>query len=300
MDVLAKGAADSMQKMKESPRVAQRDARIKIGCDVHTHTLYSRHAYSTIEENVRAAAEKGLELLGSTDHFSSMLYPEVYGLERAQGYDMRNYQYYLNYACWPREWHGVYLLRGCEADIVDLDGHFFGHDIPVNYLISGTPQSPAPTLKDEVFGRCDYVIASVHERSFNKGATLAQTTGMYIHALEDPKVLILGHLGRAGVPFEIDQVLQAAKDLGKLIEINGASLRSHKYAVSQCRRIAERCAELGVMISTGTDAHISVDVGKLDAVGAFLREIDFPQELVSTRDAQTFLGVLGRAQAATV
>ena len=32
--------------------------------DVHTHTLYSRHAYSTIEENVRAAAEAGLEILG--------------------------------------------------------------------------------------------------------------------------------------------------------------------------------------------------------------------------------------------
>ena len=34
----------------------------RIKCDTHTHTLYSRHAYSTIEENVRAAAERGLEL----------------------------------------------------------------------------------------------------------------------------------------------------------------------------------------------------------------------------------------------
>ena len=30
---------------------------VRISCDVHTHTLASRHAYSTIEENVRAAAK---------------------------------------------------------------------------------------------------------------------------------------------------------------------------------------------------------------------------------------------------
>lgn len=32
-------------------------------CDVHTHTLYSRHAYSTIAENIHEAAKNGLELL---------------------------------------------------------------------------------------------------------------------------------------------------------------------------------------------------------------------------------------------
>ena len=46
---------------------------IEIKCDVHTHTLYSRHAFSTIEENVRAASEQGLELLATTDHYSPCL-----------------------------------------------------------------------------------------------------------------------------------------------------------------------------------------------------------------------------------
>ena len=45
---------------------------LHIRCDTHTHTIYSRHAYSTVEENVRAAAELGIGLLGSTDHYSSM------------------------------------------------------------------------------------------------------------------------------------------------------------------------------------------------------------------------------------
>lgn len=49
---------------------------MRILCDVHTHTMYSRHAYSTMEENVREATSQGFELLGLTDHFSSMLYEE--------------------------------------------------------------------------------------------------------------------------------------------------------------------------------------------------------------------------------
>ena len=44
-------------------------------CDIHTHTLYSRHAYSTVRENVLAARDAGLELLGIADHFSDMLFP---------------------------------------------------------------------------------------------------------------------------------------------------------------------------------------------------------------------------------
>lgn len=269
---------------------------LQLACDVHTHTLYSRHAYSTIEENVRAAAELRLELLGSTDHYSSMLFSEVGSMERAQGYDLRDFQYFMNYGAWPRVWRGVRLLHGCEADVVDLDGHLFGHDVPLTHEINGNPLHRQLTLKERVFQGCDYVIASVHCDEFARGASLAQTTRMYVRALEDPKVLILGHIGRSAVPFDMDEVLAVAKDLGKLIEINEATLVSHQEASGACRRIAERCAELGVMVSTGTDAHISCDIGRLDRVRSLLGEIGFPQRLVATRDAETFMGVLSRAR----
>ena len=52
------------------------------------------------------------ELLGVTDHFSSMMHPEV-----PTGVDLRNYQHFLNFEVWPRTWHGVRLMHGCEADI---------------------------------------------------------------------------------------------------------------------------------------------------------------------------------------
>ena len=39
-----------------------------IDCEIHTHTLASGHAYGTIREMAQAASEKGLSLLGISDH----------------------------------------------------------------------------------------------------------------------------------------------------------------------------------------------------------------------------------------
>ena len=36
--------------------------------DLHTHTVASGHAYSTVQEMAKAAADKGLKLLGITEH----------------------------------------------------------------------------------------------------------------------------------------------------------------------------------------------------------------------------------------
>ena len=36
--------------------------------DLHTHTVASGHAYCTLREMAKAASDKGLELLGITEH----------------------------------------------------------------------------------------------------------------------------------------------------------------------------------------------------------------------------------------
>lgn len=84
-----------------------------LSCDIHTHTMFSAHAYSTIEENVYWAAERGLQVLGSADHLSSMV--------TACPNDLRGYQFFINQDIWPRIWSGVLVLRGAEVDIVSLD-----------------------------------------------------------------------------------------------------------------------------------------------------------------------------------
>ena len=41
---------------------------MRLLADLHTHTLASGHAYSTLTENAQAARLKGLELIAITDH----------------------------------------------------------------------------------------------------------------------------------------------------------------------------------------------------------------------------------------
>ena len=263
-------------------------------CDVHTHTLFSRHAYSTVREDVMAARDAGLELLGITDHFSDMLFPGA-GLTYA---DLRDYQHFLNMTVWPRTWEGVRLLRGAEADIRTLDGRLYGQDIVVRDDITGGALRAETTLYDHVARGCDYVIASVHYRAFAREASVDQATEMYLGALAQPKVLVLGHAGRAGVPFDVAEVVGEAARRGKLVEINAHSLASRRRegrTWQTCRKIAETCAELGCQVAVNSDAHICCDVGGVAPALQMLEEIHFPQELVATRSAKAFLAAMEAA-----
>ena len=255
----------------------------QIACDVHTHTLFSRHAYSTIAENIAACREMGVELLGSTDHFSEMLFPEQH---------LRNFQYFLNQTAWPRVWDGVVLLRGAEVAIVSLDGDLFGQDIDVPDTIVGRRYAADGTLFDRVTGSLDYLIASVHNGDFARGATVVEATRMYVGALEDPRVLILGHPARAGIEFDVDEVLLAARAHHKLIEINNHTLETGSRRHDSCRAIAVRCAELGVGITVSSDAHVSPQIGRCPHALGLLEEIGFPQELIADRDRASFLAAV--------
>ncbi len=256
-------------------------AIVELKCDVHTHTIFSQHAYSTIAENVQAASAIGLELLGSTDHFGPQIFPSTAPEEIS--YVLQSWH---NFRVWPRTWMGVRIMRGCEIDIVDIDGQLFGHDIVLEPSQSTFHPKPATSLKDDVFEKVDYAIASLHNAAVVQTSTPTQNTQMYINALSEPKVLALGHIGRMQIDYDIDAVVTAARDLGKMIEINEHTFNSTSGRL--CRTIAERCAELGCTIIVSTDAHICASIGRFSNSIAMLRDIDFPEELIATRSLSAF------------
>lgn len=258
-----------------------------IACDIHTHTLYSRHAYSTITENVAWCQRTGIEVLGSSDHLSSMLFTEQ---------DIRNFQFFMNVGVWPRMWGNVLVLRGAEVDILSLEGKLFGQDLPCPTNLVGTPYVRDLSLFERVTANLDYLVASVHGADFAAGATTAQATAMYTKVLENPRVMVLGHTGRSGVAYDVDEVLTVARELGKCIEINNHSLQSSRAAThTACRTIAERCAELGVNIVVSSDAHIAQDLGRFDCATSMLEEIHFPEELIANRNRAALLESMARA-----
>lgn len=44
----------------------------KYTMDLHTHTIVSGHAYNTMNEMIRAAADKNLKIIGITEHAPAM------------------------------------------------------------------------------------------------------------------------------------------------------------------------------------------------------------------------------------
>ena len=77
--------------------------------DLHTHTLASGHAYNTLMEMIRAAADKGLALYGCADHAPSM--PGTLGSF-----------YFQNFKVIPRNLYGIQILMGAELNILDASG----------------------------------------------------------------------------------------------------------------------------------------------------------------------------------
>ena len=82
---------------------------MKVLLDVHTHTVASGHAFSTLQEMVRTAADKGLQILGITEHTGGI--PGTCSPI-----------YFRNLPVVPRLMYGVELLLGAEINIVDYEG----------------------------------------------------------------------------------------------------------------------------------------------------------------------------------
>ena len=58
---------------------------MKILLDVHTHTVASGHAFSTLQEMVRTAADKGLQiwvLQNTRVAFRELVHPYILGIYR--------------------------------------------------------------------------------------------------------------------------------------------------------------------------------------------------------------------------
>lgn len=264
---------------------------LKVGVDCHVHTVFSNHAYCTIRDNVLEAAERGLEGIGIADHFGSF-FTHLPPQEQV-GELYTSLGHFLNRESLPRRWHGVRLYRSVEIDIADAKGALFGDD----FLLPIATAAGDHRLSSVVLEGADYAIASVHHFLDEQPLTEAQGTELYCMALRHPKVFILGHIGRSGIPFHIDTVLNTAKEYGKMIEINDGTFRGNDRHRDICTQIAVRCAELEVMVAVNSDAHCSATVGSFDLALQLLDEIGFPQKLIANESVEKWSRVIGKAGA---
>lgn len=227
---------------------------MKILVDLHCHTVASTHAHSTILENIAEAKEMGLEAIAITNHCPPLG-------------DAPNSYHFVNISLLPKEIKGFRVLKGCEANILDLNGNL--------------------GVDDSVLKSLEIVIASIHNPVYaDLGAE--DNTSAYLNALENPYVDILGHSGNPLCPYDIERVVSRAKELNKFIEINENTFAIRPKNIPLCKEIALCAKHLRANVVVNSDAHIATDVGNVKRAISILEEIDFPEELIANRDLETF------------
>ena len=234
---------------------------MKIELDMHTHTLASGHAYSTIQEMARAGAEKGLKLLGITEHTSGI--PGTC-----------DPIYFRNLHVVPREMYGVDLMLGAEINILDAKGNI--------------------DAEEALMKRLDIRIAGIHLLCYEYGTKEENTFGM-IQAIRHPYIQIISHPGDGTAELDFEPIVQASKECGTLLEINNSSLkpaRGKQDARVNNLEILRLCKQYEVPVILGSDAHISFDIANYQYVYELLHETEFPEALIVNRSVEVFRNYL--------
>ena len=229
--------------------------------DTHAHTVASTHAYSTVEEYFRAAADKGLQLFSITDHGPEMP-------------DSPHPWHFGNMRVLPRIRYGVAMLRGIEANILPAEIR----SLDVN---------------ETLMSFMDFGIASFHEPVFPPSDQKAHTRAM-IAAMETGLVQILGHPGNPNYPININEIVRAARDNNVLIEINNSSFVSSRLGSEPyCIEILETVQTLDWKVALSSDSHVHCTVGDVDIALEKIDRLGFPEDKIVTLNARRLLEFLG-------
>lgn len=234
---------------------------MKIELDVHTHTIASGHAFSTLQEMVQAAADKGLKLLGITEHSSGIP-------------GSCDPIYFRNLHVVPRKMYGIDLMLGAEINILDGEGNL---DMDESYM-----------------KMLDLRIAGIHSLCYRQGTPEENTHGM-VEVVSNPYVQIISHPGDGTARLLFEPVVLAAKEHHTLLEINNSSLklcRNKPDARKNNLEILRLCKKYEVPVILGSDAHISFDIATYGYVLELVKETEFPEGLIMNVSVEKFRNYL--------
>ncbi len=204
--------------------------------DFHIHTNFpfpTSHdlGESSVDDILTTAKELGYTSLGFSDHN-----PKRAGLSAQER---------------------VAIIKERNDHIRETVDRFFKGKTPSIQVSCGMEVDILPdgtmALEDEAMQELDYVIASVHS-SFTQDRKTA--TARVIKAITHPLITIMGHpsgqliQSRAGIDVDWDEVFAAAKEHGKIMEINATPSRTDLSS-----HLIKRALDMGVKLMINTDAH---------------------------------------------
>lgn len=203
---------------------------MKLEADLHIHTLACGHGYSTVKEIAESAAQVGLKMIAITEHGLAMPgAPHKY--------------YFENLSRIPMDLFGVEILKGVEANIINMHGCL---DLPEGLL-----------------KRMDIVLAGFHAGTGMDGLSADEYTAAMIAAIRNPYVHVIVHPGNPKFPVDFDRVIMAGKERQKAFELNNSSLSASRLgSAARCSHFSRLIKKYNARVVINSDAHIFTEVGK--------------------------------------
>jgi putative hydrolase len=234
--------------------------------DLHTHSDWSDGG-SPIEEMVMTASEVGHDYVVLTDHSPR--------LRVANG---------LSTARLTRQ---IEVVAAVNAHLGGAGGFRLLHGIEVDILDDGTLDQT-----DEMLGRLDLVVASVHSKLRMDRAAM---TRRMVAAVRHPETNVLGHCtgrlvmgGRGTRPqsdFDPEEVFAACAESGVAVEINSRPERRDPPD-----ELIGQALEAGCLFSIDSDAHAPGQLDFLAYGAARAEELGVPLDrIVNTWPAERLL-----------
>ncbi|MGM0897242.1 MAG: DNA polymerase/3'-5' exonuclease PolX [Bacillota bacterium] len=234
---------------REIDRIAELPSLVSlddIRGDLHMHTTWSDGAHS-INEMIQACSERNYEYMVVTDH--SHYLKVANGLTPERLLEQNGKLREAN-----KSHDGIEVLSGTEMDILP-DGSL--------------------DFEDEVLAQLDFVIASIHS-SFQQpqeqimARILTAMKNPYVHMIAHPTGRIVGK--RDGYNPDVEQILDWAKEYGKIVELNASP-----YRLDLAVEWLVMAQEKGVPVAINTDAHAIegldvMDTGVRHAQKAWLKK----------------------------
>lgn len=215
-----------------APPIDVRDIR----GDLHTHTLWS-DGRDTVETMVYGARRRGYEYIAITDHSPGAAAARVLTIPRL-----------------ARQAEDVARVRALVPEVSVL------HGVEVDILEDGSLDLP-----DEILGRLDIVLASLHDPCGHSPARLLER---YARAMRHPHVHVVTHPanrvpGRtAGYDLDFDALFRLAAETQTALEVDGGA--GH---LDLDGRLAGRAAAAGVTLVIDSDCHDAQRLGRQMRLG---------------------------------
>ena len=214
----------------------------KLKIDYHTHTIYS-HGKGTIEDNARAAREKGLLGLGITDHGPGHL---LYGLNAQKIKNMR-----MDIDKLKEDVRNPEIYLSIEANIIGTGKCLeFGDVDPgdFDFIIAGYHYGARGG-----YGFRNFIHKFLKLKPREQSRQMIRNTDMIIKAVYENQIKILTHPGDKG-PFDLFEIAKACAEKGTLLEISDR----HEYLSVEGIR---QTAATDVKYVVNSDAHTPKEVG---------------------------------------